>query len=62
MVPSSANPQKGVNAVYGMCKIVDAIRALEPPEHPVLGKGILELTDIKSTPYPGASVVPSYCR
>ncbi len=58
----SANPQKGVNAVYGMCKIVDAIRALEPPEHPVLGKGILELTDIKSTPYPGASVVPSYCR
>jgi acetylornithine deacetylase/succinyl-diaminopimelate desuccinylase-like protein len=33
-----------------------------PPEHPVLGKGILELTDIKSSPYPGASVVPEYCR
>lgn len=58
----SANPHKGVNAVYSMCKVVEAIRTLTPPEHPVLGKGILELTDIKSRPYPGASVVPSYCR
>ena len=58
----SANPDKGVNAVYGMCKVVDAIQKLPCTEHPVLGKGILELTDIKSTPYPGASVVPSYCR
>jgi putative selenium metabolism hydrolase len=58
----SANPEKGVNAVYRMCKAVEAIRRLEPPEHPVLGKGIMELTDIKSNPYPGASVVPEYCR
>lgn len=58
----SANPEKGVNAVYGMCRVVEAIRALELTEHPTLGKGILELTDIKSDPYPGASVVPSYCR
>ena len=58
----SANPEKGVNAVYSMCKVVEAIRSLKPVEHPVLGKGILELTNIKSTPYPGASVVPSYCR
>lgn len=58
----SANPDKGVNAVYGMCKVVDAIQKLPCTEHPILGKGILELTDIKSTPYPGASVVPSYCR
>lgn len=58
----SANPEKGVNAVYEMCKVVDAIQKLPCTEHPVLGKGILELTDIKSTPYPGASVVPSYCR
>ncbi|MCR5717225.1 MAG: peptidase dimerization domain-containing protein, partial [Lachnospiraceae bacterium] len=34
---------------------------ITPTEHPVLGKGILELTDIKSSPYPGASVVPEYC-
>lgn len=58
----SANPEKGINAVYKMSKVIDAIRTLVPAEHPVLGKGILELTDIKSDPYPGASVVPEYCR
>ena len=58
----SANPEKGVNAVYRMCRVVDALRELEATEHPVLGKGILELTDIQSAPYPGASVVPFYCR
>ena len=57
----SANPEKGINAVYSMCKVVDEIRKLTPPHHDVLGDGILELTDIKSTPYPGASVVPEYC-
>lgn len=57
----SANPEKGVNAVYKMAKVIEAIRGLEPTYHPVLGKGILELTDIKSSPYPGASVVPEYC-
>ncbi|MBQ9330779.1 MAG: YgeY family selenium metabolism-linked hydrolase [Oscillibacter sp.] len=58
----SANPEKGVNAVYAMCRAVEAIRSLPMEEHPVLGKGILELTDIKSAPNPGASVVPAYCR
>lgn len=58
----SANPEKGVNAVYQMCKVIEAIRTLTLTEHPVLGKGILELTDLKSDPYPGASVVPEHCR
>lgn len=58
----SANPEKGINAVYEMCKVVEEVQKLTPVEHPVLGKGILELTDIKSSPYPGASVVPEYCR
>ena len=58
----SANPEKGVNAVYGMCRIIQEMQKLTPPSHPVMGKGILELTDIKSSPYPGASVVPDYCR
>ena len=58
----SANPEKGINAVYQMTRLIQAIRQIIPPEHPVLGKGILELTDIKSSPYPGASVVPEYCR
>lgn len=57
----SANPEKGVNAVYSMCKLVEAIRGIEVTHHDVLGDGILELTDIKSSPYPGASVVPEYC-
>lgn len=58
----SANPEKGVNAVYKMCKVIKALQTLTPAKHPVLGKGIMELTDIKSRPYPGASVVPEYCR
>ncbi len=58
----SANPQQGVNAVYQMSRLIDRLRALPQSRHPVLGDGILELTDIQSHPYPGASVVPSYCR
>ncbi len=58
----SSNPEKGNNAVYAMTRIIEAIRALPVTEHPMLGKGILELTDIKSSPYPGASVVPDYCK
>lgn len=59
----SSNPQKGVNAVYSMCRAVDEIRRLPPVKNPAMAAdGILELTDIKSAPYPGASVVPEYCR
>ena len=57
----SANPEKGVNAVYKMCGVIDAVRRIVPGEHTVLGRGILELVDIKSEPYPGASVVPEFC-
>lgn len=58
----SANPEKGINAVYKMAKIIDKIQELEPVSHEKLGDGILVLTDIKSSPYPGASVVPEYCK
>lgn len=58
----SANPQNGINAVYKMTKLIQKLCELQAPEQEVLGKGILELTDIKSAPYPGASVVPDYCR
>jgi putative selenium metabolism hydrolase len=58
----SANPQKGINAVYQMARLVERIREVPASSHPVLGPGIQALTDIKSSPYPGASVVPSYCR
>lgn len=58
----SANPEKGINAVYKMSKIIERIQQLTPTVHEELGKGILVLTDIKSSPYPGASVVPEYCK
>ncbi|MEQ8154120.1 MAG: YgeY family selenium metabolism-linked hydrolase [Clostridiaceae bacterium] len=58
----SANPEKGINAVYGMSKVIEKLRTIECSHNETLGKGVLELTDIKSSPYPGASVVPDYCR
>lgn len=59
----SSNPQEGLNAVKKMVKVLQAIETgYVAPEQPVLGKGILELTDIISSPYPGASVVPEKCR
>jgi putative selenium metabolism hydrolase len=58
----SANPEKGVNAVYKASKVINEIQKIPCPTHEVLGKGILELTDIISSPYPGASVVPDHCR
>ncbi|TCT16734.1 putative selenium metabolism hydrolase [Natranaerovirga pectinivora] len=58
----SANPEKGVNAVYGASQLINEIREIPYTTHDILGKGILELTDIISSPYPGASVVPDYCR
>lgn len=58
----SANPSSGINAVYKMAELIRRVRSLPTPEQEVLGQGILELTDIRSSPYPGASVVPDYCR
>ncbi|MDR3361742.1 MAG: YgeY family selenium metabolism-linked hydrolase [Desulfovibrio sp.] len=58
----SANPQKGINAVLSMLRLAAEIEKIAPPAHPVLGPGVSVLTDIISTPYPGASVVPSHCR
>ena len=58
----SSNPEKGINAVYHMVALVSEIQKIKVNEQPVLGKGILELTDIVSSPYPGASVVPGLCR
>lgn len=58
----SANPEKGINAVHLMVELLEEIEKIKPEEQPVLGKGVSALTDIISTPYPGASVVPSECR
>lgn len=58
----SANPEKGINAVLKMAKLLPELEHVETPVHEVLGKGILVCTDIISSPYPGASVVPEYCK
>jgi len=57
----SSNPDFGANAVYAMMPVISAIRAMQPAEHAVLGRGISVVTDIISSPYPGASVVPDRC-
>lgn len=58
----SANPHKGVNAVHLMCSLIQELDKMVPPQDPILGPGVSVITDIISTPYPGASVVPSRCR
>lgn len=58
----SANPQVGVNAVLSMMKIIEEIEKIPFTKHEKMGDGVLALTDIKSAPYPGASVVPDYCK
>ncbi len=58
----SSNPEKGVNAVSSMLRLASLIEKRNVPTSPLLGEGILVLTDIISSPYPGASVVPDYCR
>jgi len=58
----SSDPSVGLNAVKKMAKLLLAIEEkFVPKTHPVLGKGILEVTDIISNPYPGASVIPERC-
>ena len=58
----SSNPKEGRNAVYDMAAVIEEMRAMAPRSQAVLGEGIYELTDIVSSPYPGASVVPERCR
>lgn len=57
----SSNPEIGVNAVKKMMKLLERVHALPIAHSDELGDGILELTDIISSPYPGASVVPELC-
>lgn len=58
----TSNPQDGINAVYMMTTLIERIKKIKPKSDNFLGNGILELTDIISLPYPGASVVPYYCK
>jgi len=57
----SSNPEAGVNAVYKMVSLIEKINGISVPVSPTLGEGTIVLTDIISTPYPGASVIPEIC-
>lgn len=57
----SAFPTYGVNAATQMFRLLDRLRDLSMPTHPLLHGASLELTDIKSEPYPSSSVLPERC-
>lgn len=58
----ASTPERGVNAVHTMRRVVDQIEGLRMPSHRFVGLGVMCLTDIISVPYPAHSVVPSACR
>lgn len=45
-----------------MVTLIDKLRKIKVSRHSILGDGILEVTAIISSPYPGASVVLGLCR
>ena len=57
----SAHPEKGKNAIEAMTKVLNRISRIPCPTSPLLGEGIMVVTDIMSHPYPGSSVIPDYC-
>lgn len=58
----SSNPQIGINAVYNAIDMIKAIKEMKAPVDDFIGEGILELTDMISSPYPGYSVVPEEAK
>ncbi len=58
----SSNPEMGQNAVLEAVKAIEEIGKIKVKRDPLLGEGIMVLTDIISSPYPGMSIVPEKCR
>lgn len=58
----SSKPENGINAVYAMMDVINKMNSLENENNVHLGSSVLALTDIVSSPYPGASVIPDRCR
>lgn len=58
----SAHPEKGKNAIEAMTKVLNRIPKISCPKSPLLGEGIMVITDILSHPYPGSSVIPDHCQ
>lgn len=58
----SSNPDKGINAIKVMMRALSVISQMEIKSQEPLGDGILEITDIISSPYPGVSVIPDHVK
>lgn len=58
----SSRPHEGVNAVWKAVSLLDRIRREFVPPADELGEGVLEVTEIISSPFPGMNVVPDLCR
>lgn len=58
----SSSPQAGKCAVHAMMKVIEAFDRAPMPSHPLVGRGLMALTDIISEPYPSHSVIPYRCR
>jgi putative selenium metabolism hydrolase len=59
-----SQPDRGVNAIYSMTSIVEALAGLHSrlePAHPTLGSGSIAVTDIASTS-PSLTAIPDHCR
>lgn len=58
----SSRPDLGINAIKLMQHILNRVDEIKLPEDKRLGRAILEVTDVKSFPYPGLSMVPDCCK
>jgi len=58
----TSRPDLGANAAEVFADVAIALRQVPLRSHPMLGHGVLVLSDVMSRPYPGLSVVPYSCR
>lgn len=58
----SSHPEHGLDAVELMVSLLDKVKAMRLPSHPLVGNGIQVLTGLVSEPQPAMSTVPHGCR
>lgn len=54
----ASNPEVGINSMLIAAKALQVLNKMEPPQHELLGLGILVPTDIITEPYPSISAIP----
>ncbi len=57
----TSHPAEGENAIYKAVEVIQRLRAASLPDDVRLGKGIMELIEISSKPFPGECTVPYEC-